>query len=187
MLQQIAWIAAAASASAAAVGFLVNAYNTYRSVKQARASLVNDVMKTFISDAEVQRAFYEIEYDEFVWPFPDRDAERRADKLLRLFANLAIMAQTRTVFPADLAPFAYYFVRVASNDHIREYIRFLGPWSAEAGARTHPFGLLLKVADEHCRASRVATKSLSASLAASALNKRERPAGAMTETPTDRS
>jgi len=56
-----------------------------RTNAQAHASHVAGCLKDFAADKDIQRAFYAIEYDEFVYDqnFHKSDQERKIDKLLR--------------------------------------------------------------------------------------------------------
>jgi hypothetical protein len=115
--QIVLLIVPAASACFAAVGLLLNFYQSRRTNAQARAALVAECLKSFSGDEAIQRAFYSIEYSEFRYAadFHGSDSERDIDKLLRHFSNIALAWKAGLLGTHDLRPIQYYVLRIVWN------------------------------------------------------------------------
>jgi hypothetical protein len=137
-------IAPTASAVFAAVGLLLNFYQSRRTNAQDRAALVADCLKRFAEDADIQRAFYEIAYPKFQYNagFPGSGYERDIDKLLRHFSNIALAWQAGLLSIHDIRPIQYYMLRVVRNPEIKKYLDFVARWSKEQHLGEHPFTVL---------------------------------------------
>jgi hypothetical protein len=88
-------IGPSASAVFAAIGLLLNFYQSRRANAQARAAVVAKYLKSFAEDKDIQRARYAIVYSQFLYTddFHGSESERDIDKLLRHFLNIALAWQ----------------------------------------------------------------------------------------------
>src|SRR6185312_11197240 len=113
-------IVPAVTALSATAALLLNYYQSRRNDVHARASMVANCLKDFAGDPDIQRAFYAIEYGEFSFKddFLKSDRERDVDKLLRLFANLALSWKGKLLTIGDIRPIQYYVLRVMTNPEI---------------------------------------------------------------------
>lgn len=131
-----------------AAAFALNAYQAKRTGRVTRATLVAAALKDFMTDADVQKAFYLIEYRKFKYgkDFHDSEVEQQIDKLLRLLANLAILWQTHVLSLKDLEPMQYYLVRVIGDADVQMYLKFMSEWTREVGVKHHPYEALSRLA-----------------------------------------
>jgi hypothetical protein len=141
-------VTAAVSAVVATTALFFNAWTQRRANIQARAKMVTDALDTFSKDADMQQAFYEIEWGEFCYDpktFDHSALEKRIDKLLRLFANVARLHVLGVLMRADLNYISYYLVRIVRNAEVQKYLRFVDELARSEGV-SHPYGDLLSVA-----------------------------------------
>ena len=138
-----------ASATFAALGLLLNFYQSRRTNAQARAALVAACLKGFAEDKDIQRAFYAIEYSEFkyIHTFHKSDQEREIDKLLRHFANIALAWQAGLLSTVDVKPIQYYVLRVVRDPEIKKYLEFIAQWSKEQKLGEHPYAVLEQLSE----------------------------------------
>jgi len=102
------------SAVFAAAGLLLNVLQSRRSNKQARATLVAKFLSDFADDEDMQKIFYDIEYSKFRYDddFHESESERRLDKLLVHFSNLALAWKSGLLKDDDINPVQYYARRL---------------------------------------------------------------------------
>ena len=119
-----------------------------RNERLTSVTLVADALKSFVADKDMQTAFYAIEYDDFYYGdgsrFHKTDEERRADKLLRHFAALALAYNNGLIRREDLVLVQYYVKRILKNDEVQEYLDFLFQWAKKQGVE-HPYQELVKL------------------------------------------
>jgi hypothetical protein len=143
----------AVSAVLAACGLFLNVQQSRRTNTQARATLVAESLRGFADDADIQAAFYAIEYSDFVYDasFHKSDQERQVDKLLRHFANIAMAWQAGLLTTQDARPIQYYVLRIMRDAEIQKYLAFIEQWSSRAALGQHPYSVLekLRQAFEH--------------------------------------
>jgi hypothetical protein len=128
----------------------LNVYQSRRSNAESRAQLVAQTLKEFSGNADMQAAFYLLEYSDFVYDdsFHGSELERKIDHLLRHFSNLALAWQAGLLSKKDVLPVQYYVLRIMQNPEIRRYMEFLENWASVAGAAQHPYIVLGKLANE---------------------------------------
>jgi len=131
----------------AACAFGINVYQTNLNNKLGRAKIVSDCLHTFMDDDMMHDAFYTIEYENFTYNggFHDSDEERKIDKLLRHFSNLALMWQNGLLNLEDIHPVQYFILRVLNNSEIEKYLNFIEEWSESANTGAHPYSSLIKL------------------------------------------
>ena len=146
-------IVPALSATFAAIGLLLTFYQSRRTNAQARAALVAACLQGFADDQEIQRAFYAIEYSEFLYDsaFHKSEREREVDKLLRHFANLALAWQAGLLSTADVRPVQYYVLRVLRNPEVQKYLAFIEQWSERQSLGEHPYAVLAHLSEKLAR------------------------------------
>lgn len=137
------------SATCAAIGLLLTYIQSRRTNAQSRAALVAACLKGFAEDEEIQRAYYRVEYFQFVYDdaFHGTDQEREVDKLLRHFANIALSWQAGLLTIADVRPIQYYVLRVMSDNGINQYLEVVDEESKKLGVGEHPYAVLEELAD----------------------------------------
>jgi len=132
------------SAVFAAAGLLLNVLQSRRSNKQARATLVAKFLSDFADDEDMQKIFYDIEYSKFRYDddFHESESERRLDKLLVHFSNLALAWKSGLLKDDDINPVQYYARRLLRDADVGEYLRFVEVWAADAKLGGHPYQAL---------------------------------------------
>ena len=149
--EQIALLAVpAASAVFAAIGLLLNFYQSRRTNAQARAALVAEWLKRFAEDEDMQRAYYAIAYSQFRYSddFQGSERERDADRLLRHFSNIALAWQAGLLNTHDIRPVQYYVLRVCQNPEIKKYLDFMDRWAREQHLGEHPYAVLNQLSEQ---------------------------------------
>lgn len=118
--------------------------------RQVRLKLISDFMVGFAADDRIQDAFYDIEYDEFVYGpnFHGSEEEKNIDRLLRHFSNLALSWEAKLVNLDDLQPANYYFQRVSENKGIVKYLDYIQNWTLKQGVKKHPYDSFLRLAKQ---------------------------------------
>jgi hypothetical protein len=137
-------IGPSASAVFAAIGLLLNFYQSRRANAQARAALVAEYLKSFTEDEDIQRAWYAIVYSQFLYTddFHGSESERDIDKLLRHFSNIALAWQAGLLSTHDVRPIQYHVLRVTRNNEVRRYLRFVTDRSKQQHLGEHPYVVL---------------------------------------------
>jgi hypothetical protein len=132
------------SAVFAAVGLILSVVQSRRSNKQARAALVAKFLSDFAGNDDMQSIFYSIEYSKFKYDdeFHDSEDERKLDKTLVHFANLALAWKSGLLQDDDICPVQYFARRLLRDNGVKEYLRFLDDWSDHAALGRHPYQTL---------------------------------------------
>lgn len=99
---------------------------------------------------DVQRAYHEIEWGSFCYPydtttrFESEDQEYRIDKLLYLFDEIALQMTIGALPKAHSKKWRYHGRRIFMDSGVQNYITFLDGFFQENGA-TKPFMVAKKV------------------------------------------
>ena len=149
--EQIALLAVpAASAVFAAIGLLLNFYQSRRSDAQARAALVAEWLKRFAEAEDIQRAYYATAYSQFRHSddFQGSERERDVDRLLRHLSSIALAWQAGLLNTHDIRPVQYYVLRVCRNPEIKKYLDFMDRRSKEQHLGEHPYAVLNQLSEQ---------------------------------------
>lgn len=132
----------------AAGGLILNVLQSRRTNAQARATLVAKCIQEFSTDDEMRAAFYSIEYSEFKYSldFHNSPEERKLDKLLIHFSNLALAWSAGLLTNKDIKPLQYHVRRILRNSDVKQYINFVEDWSDSADLGEHPYKTLSRLA-----------------------------------------
>ena len=117
--------------------------------RQARAALLGDLLWKFRGDANVQAAFYHIEYDEFEYgpEFHGSEWEPKIDRLFYLLDLVGSLVVAGDISLDDVRPLAYGARRVLSNPSVVAYIDFLAGFYERHGWNIKPFAGALGLVD----------------------------------------
>jgi len=139
-----------ASALFAAIGLLLNFYQSRRTNAQARAALVAACLTRLAEDEGIQRAYYLIGYPKFEYKegWHGIDNMRDIDNLLRHFSNIALAWQAGLLSIHDIRPIQHYMLRVVRNPEIKSYIDFVARWSKQQQLGEHPYAVLNALAEQ---------------------------------------
>jgi len=149
--EQIALLSVpAASAVFAAIGLLLNFYQSRQSDAQARAALVAEWLKRFAEAEDIQRAYYAIAYSQFQHSddFQGSERERDVDRLLRHLSSIALAWQAGLLNTHDIRPVQYYVLRVCRNPEIKKYLGFMDRRSKEQHLGEHPYAVLNQLSEQ---------------------------------------
>lgn len=143
-LQIILTIIPTVSAVFAAIGLMLNVQQSRRTNRQARATLVAKFLSEFTDNADMQSIFYAIEYSKFEYndEFHESDAEKKLDKTLVHFANLALAWKSGLLEYQDILPAQYFVRRLLRDDGVKMYLHFVENWSDHAELGEHPYQTL---------------------------------------------
>lgn len=124
-----------------AFGVLAAFWQIRSAARAQRANFLKDLYLQLRTDTDVARAFYLIEYDEFIYDesFHGSEIEPKVDRLLTLIDLVCEMRAQHIISKREMGFFEYQFRRVASNYSIQEYLNFLNNFYARNGLRQKPF------------------------------------------------
>ena len=128
----------------AATAFLINLRQTVLNNRLRRAKIVADSLKGLMDDDAMHDAFYKIEYSKFQYTdgFHGSDEEKKVDRLLRHFSNIALMRESNLLRIRDIHPVQYFILRTMNDPGIIEYLKFIDSWSEVAETGSHPYSSL---------------------------------------------
>lgn len=91
--------------------------------------------------------YYKIEYGKFDYneEFHESSEEKRLDKLLGFFENIAKLYIMKNITLDDLRYFAYEFLVIYQDNSVKQYIRFLEQWFSRRGIKIKPYEAFQKV------------------------------------------
>lgn len=152
-LQLVLILAPSLSSFCAAIALVMNIMQSRRTNTQVRATLIATALKDFISNADMQKAFYRIEYGIFKYDsnFHNSEEEQQLDKLLQHFATIASLWKSGLLTEKDIAPLHYYFLRIMGNTEILKYLEFMDAWSKAIDSSHHPYSALKEFSNKIIR------------------------------------
>jgi hypothetical protein len=124
---------------------VIGIYFTYCEAKQTRktqkATFFKDLYSTMYSDNDIRKAYYQIEYDEFVYGpnFHGSTNEPLIDRLLS-FTDLVCYLYDQTMLTEhEMGFFKYEFLRIYADENIQKYLDFLKDFYQKNRTGTKPF------------------------------------------------
>jgi hypothetical protein len=124
-----------------ALGVLAAFWQIRAGARAQRATFLKDLYMQLRTDSEVAYAFYLIEYSEFKYDanFHGSDVEPKIDRLLTLIDLVCEMRAQRVITKREMSFFDYQFNRVAQDQNIQHYLRFLNGFYSQNGINRKPF------------------------------------------------
>ncbi len=147
-LQVIILIIPIISLFIAACAFIVNVRQTILGNRLTSAKIISDCLHTFMDDDMMHEAFYKIEYSKFQYDpniFHGSLEERKIDKLLRHFSNIALMWEKDLLTLKDIYPIQYFILRSLNDPEVEKYLSFIESWSKASSTGAHPYNALTKL------------------------------------------
>ena len=91
--------------------------------------------------------YYEIEYGKFHYDgsFHQSDKEKKLDKLLGCFENVAKLWHMDNLTLEDVRIVAYEYIIVYQYSAVQEYLSFLDNWFSKRGIRVKPYASFRKL------------------------------------------
>ena len=114
----------------AAVGLFFNLLEMKINNRQKRAEYMINLYNQYASDHEMMDIFYKIEHKEFKYDkdLHQQNEEKKLDKLLGFFTNIARLYLTKNITLEDLKFFAYEFLVVYRDESVGKYLESLDSW-----------------------------------------------------------
>jgi len=131
----------------AAIGLIYNAVTTTRAAREKRILHLVEAQNTFYNDDAMLEAYYLIEYGSFSYEadFHGSDLEKKVDRLLVHFENIAWLYQTKVVTIDELDAVAYNYLVIYQDEDIQRYFAVLDKWYARRGITEKPFATFREV------------------------------------------
>ena len=111
-------------------GLIMNYVQMRKSLVQKRAEFLITLARDYLLDPDLIELYYEIDYERFKYDESvlQTDKEKKLDKLLYIYENIARMYVMDNINKSDIKYFAYRFIRVYQNEEVKKYVAFLNDW-----------------------------------------------------------
>jgi hypothetical protein len=132
----------------AAVGLFLNLAQMKAANRQKRAEFIINLHNQFSLDKDVLDIYYKIEYGEFTYEpeeFHSSDEEKKLDKLLDVFDNIAKLYLLNNFTLGDLDYVAYNYLVIYQDESVKKYFGFLDKWYVERGVKVKPYSAFRNV------------------------------------------
>lgn len=125
----------------AAAGLIFNALVTRRAARERRIQQLVQLQHQFYSDESMLDAYYLIEYGSFEYDdnFHGSDLEKKIDRLLVHFENIASLFDAKVVSLKELDIVAYNYLMIYQNREVKRYFEWLDSWYKMRGIKERPF------------------------------------------------
>ena len=112
------------------VGLITNFVQMRKNLLQKRAEFLIMLARDYLLDADLIELYYEIDYERFKFDESvlQTDQEKKLDKLLYIYENIARMYLMDNINKNDIRYFAYRFIRVYQNPEVKKYVALLNGW-----------------------------------------------------------
>ena len=112
------------------VGLVMNYFQMRKTITQKRAEFLITLARDYLLDPDLIELYYEIDYEKFEFDegMLQTDREKKLDKLLYVYENIARMYVMDNINKNDIKYFAYRFIRVYQNPEVKKYVAFLNEW-----------------------------------------------------------
>ena len=117
--------------------------------RSQRATFLKDLYIQLRSDPAIVEAFYKVEYDKFEYgsDFHHSELEAKVDRLLTLIDLVCEMRAQRILTTREMSFFEYPLGRVAQNQSIQAYLRFLNDFYDHNEVSKKPFAAFQEYAN----------------------------------------
>lgn len=112
------------------VGLIFNYVQMRKGWRQKRAEFLITLAREYLLDPDLIELYYLIDYEKFKFDegMLQTDREKKLDKLLYIYENIARMYVMDNINKSDIKYFAYRFIRVYQNAEVKKYVAFLNEW-----------------------------------------------------------
>jgi hypothetical protein len=112
------------------VGLVMNYFQMRKGIIQKRAEFLITLARDYLLDPDLIELYYQIDYEKFEFDegMLQTDREKKLDKLLYIYENIARMYLMDNINKNDIRYFAYRFIRVYQNAEVKKYVAFLNEW-----------------------------------------------------------
>jgi hypothetical protein len=128
------------------VGLVMNYFQMRKGIIQKRAEFLITLARDYLLDPDLIELYYQIDYEKFEFDegMLQTDREKKLDKLLYIYENIARMYLMDNINKNDIKYFAYRFIRVYQNPEVKKYVAFLNEWYGKK-LSVKPFDAFQKV------------------------------------------
>ncbi|MEQ1574398.1 MAG: hypothetical protein ABL993_09155 [Vicinamibacterales bacterium] len=133
---------------AAVVGIAMTFWQVRVGVRTQRAQFLKDLYSTLVSDADIGKAYYLIEYGGFKYrpDFHGSEIEPKVDRLLGFADLVAELHLQGVISTREMTFFHYRFRRLLGDSGVRAYLEFLTSFYDSVGVAKEPYHSFQKVA-----------------------------------------
>jgi hypothetical protein len=109
--------------------------------RQKRAEFLIDLYNQYMADSDIMSIYYEIEYGQFEYneSFHQSESEKKLDKLLGIFENIAKLWEMDNITLEDVRIIAYEYIVVYQDHAVQEYLGFLDNWFRDRSIKVTPY------------------------------------------------
>lgn len=111
----------------AIIGIFFTYYQIKQGFKTQRAIFFKELYLTLFSDEVIRKAFYQIEYDHFVYDasFHGSPSKKAIERLLSFVDLVCEIYAQKFITEREMSFFKYEIIRVYTSDNIQNYLKFL--------------------------------------------------------------
>jgi hypothetical protein len=126
---------------AAVIGIFLTYRQIQHTYKTQKANFFKDLYSMMFSDLDIRKAYYQIEYDEFIYDssFHGSENEQRIDRLLSFADLVCYLYDQKMLTEHEMSFFKYEFVRIYTDEGIQGYLNFIKEFYRENETGTEPF------------------------------------------------
>jgi hypothetical protein len=126
---------------AAVIGIFLTYRQTRHTYRTQKATFFKDLYSIMFSDPNIRKAYYQIEYDNFIYDssFHGSKNEQRIDRLLSFADLVCYLYGQKMLTEYEMSFFKYEFVRMYTDKNMQEYLTFLKNFYGENKTGTEPF------------------------------------------------
>jgi hypothetical protein len=130
----------------AVVGIFLTYWQTRLNARTNKAAFFKDLYSTMFRDPIIRKAFYQIEYDKFIYDdsFHGSENEQLIDRLLSFSDLVCDLYFQKIISKHEMDFFKYEFIRVYQDEEIQKYLTFLKNFYLENQFGTVPFPSYIK-------------------------------------------
>ena len=139
----------------AIIGIFFTYYQIKQGFKTQRAVFFKELYLTLFSDEVIRKAFYQIEYDRFVYDasFHGSSSEKTIDRLLSFIDLVCEIYEQKVITKREMSFFKYEIIRVYMNDNIQNYLKFLKDFYDLVEIGTIPFSSFISYCEKEAKKS----------------------------------
>jgi len=129
---------------------ILGIFLTYRQIrisyKTQKATFFKEIYSTMFSDPDIRNAYYQLEYDQFIYNdnFHGSENEKLIDRLLSFVDLVCELYNQMVITDREIGFFKYEFIRIYKNQNVQNYLIFLKMFYEKVGCDKEPFFSFVK-------------------------------------------
>ena len=131
------------------IGLVLNWWQIRKNNKDKRSEFLVNLSNQWVINDDMKHIFYKIEYNNFVYhnQFHGSDEEKKLDKLLHYFDNIAHLYSNGIMNLEDLSFLSYEFLKCYQSEGVQSYLDFLDHYAYGIQEKHRPFYHFKKVGE----------------------------------------